>query len=198
MKDNSSSRENDEPAVDKENQALVNGEATPKRRGRKRKMVPADSLVHGLGPESLVSVEVVKRGRKKAVAKEETRKVAGRKERILHFLSKDQFQILYPDLRSFKSRKHAVECLLPYHLLQDHEEEALEDREVSLDVLDRIERVLYDETDNIVLDILRCEEMKYLLYRTKKCGDRMKRIDGVVKLCILDTRIQMKVDEEML
>lgn len=176
----------------------------PKKRGRKKKEISVeniDKLVESVPKNGRVSVEVVKRGRKKLNLKEEPKRHVSKKERILHFLTKDQFQILYPDLRPFKNKKHAIECLLPYHLLQGYKDDITyvsKDNQWDLGVLDRIVDKMGIGDDNIVLDVLRCEEIKYLEYKTSKLGNRVREDNGKVKITVLSTRIKIKVNEDAL
>lgn len=137
---------------------------------------------------------------------EEPRKIVSRKERILHFLNKDQFQVLYPEIRPFKNKKHAIECLLPYHLFSEYEEEDVLEYESNIDtnsLLDRIKNAFVKSSnkDSIVVDILKLEEAKYYLSKMESQKESMKMSIGKIRMKIYNKgsiRIRMNVDEEML
>lgn len=76
----------------------------------------------------------------------EPRKIISKKEKILHFISKDQFQICYPDQKPFKSRKHAVECLVPYHLFGQLED----DYEIEKIIQENINLIENDTKNNLI------------------------------------------------
>ncbi|KAF7683317.1 hypothetical protein TCON_1470 [Astathelohania contejeani] len=103
-----------------------------------------------------------------------------RRERILRFLHKDQYQIIHPDLRPFANTKHAYECLIPYHIFSKPAYEDLlylntSDREgLNEDIIALMERVdkelkYFEENQkieqNVVLDILGVREAKYVFDR---------------------------------
>lgn len=137
---------------------------------------------------------------------EEPKKVITRKERILHFLNKDQFQILYPEIRPFKNKKHAIECLLPYHLFGNYEDENVLEHESGIDtdnLLDRIRNAFVNASsrDSIVVDILKLEEAKYKLARMKTEKDLRRKSAGKVRFKIFNKgsiKIRLKIDGEML
>lgn len=127
-----------------------------------------------------VSVETQKKARKPK-QEQEQKKAVSKRDKIGYFLSKDHFQILYPETRPYKNKKHAIECLLPYHIF-DNDEVAIDvtaDNEQQLqkicdDVMQKYKQCKekYNESkqkcDNIVLDILKTEELKYFVYRAQK------------------------------
>ncbi|KAM0675968.1 hypothetical protein GVAV_000747 [Gurleya vavrai] len=176
-----------------------------KKRGRKKKIIVEEEIV------------VEKRGRKKkseTISKKEepVKKLVNKKEKIMHFLNKDQFQILYPEEKAFKNRRHAIECLMPFHifgnnLYEDLQFFAAEDFEIIEDFDDfKIKEIKkrfdddflkYDENlfleDNLVLDILKTEEYKYLQYRAirkveedKILGNRKDKVKIIIRYLKLE------------
>ncbi|KAM0679084.1 hypothetical protein BDAP_000464 [Binucleata daphniae] len=163
-----------------ESESSKENEKYVEKRGRKRRVTNLGTLLE-------------KRTRKnKTKTKPENKKIISKKDKINYFLSKDQFQILYPENRKFKNKKHAIESLLPYHIFDN---DAFDDAQFRAAVGDgnikieeksnvlqqKFEDVIkrYKESkskyfestltcDNIVLDILKIEELKYFVYRAQK------------------------------
>ncbi|ELA46730.1 hypothetical protein VCUG_01756 [Vavraia culicis subsp. floridensis] len=111
-----------------------------------------------------------------------------RRERILNFLYKDQYQLTHPDIRPFENTKHVYEYLLPYHIYNapsyddllfrySHSNEKLMDE--IREITERITHTLHDyecaDDDNIVIDLLLTEEQKFLTGRLSEYLREQKR-----------------------
>ncbi|ELQ76929.1 hypothetical protein THOM_0068 [Trachipleistophora hominis] len=111
-----------------------------------------------------------------------------RRERILNFLYKDQYQLTHPDIRPFENTKHVYEYLLPYHIYNAPSYDDLlfryaNDNDKLMDeikeVTQRIGRTLHDyecvNDDNIVIDLLLTEEQKFVTSRLSEYLKERKR-----------------------
>lgn len=104
--------------------------------------------------------------------------IISRRERILNFLYKDQYQLTHPDIRPFENIKHVYEYLLPYHIYNSPSYDDLlfmcskenrhlmeEVRKVTTKVFTTLSSYDSAEDDNIVIDLLLTEEHKYFTGR---------------------------------
>ncbi|KAM0685855.1 hypothetical protein COBT_002930 [Conglomerata obtusa] len=159
----------------------------PKKRGRKKKIVDENSIPAKRGRKKKSEMTAVTSSVIKTIKEEPVKKIVNKKDKVTHFLNKDQFQILYPEDRPFKNKKHAIECLIPYHTLGDFLYEdlqyfAADDFEELEDVNSYRFKELckkynenmikfdnnYHTENNLVIDILKTEEIKFKCYKAKR------------------------------
>ncbi|KAK1350839.1 hypothetical protein CWI37_1369p0020 [Hamiltosporidium tvaerminnensis] len=117
-----------------------------------------------------------------------------RREKILSFLCKEQYQLTNPDLHPFINENHAYECLLPYHIyslplyedllfFNSREDPTLLDRTVNL--MDEFENILlnfYDEIDfepDIIVDLLLIEEDRYIFNKLHTFLDKLNEEEEI-------------------
>ncbi|KCZ80705.1 hypothetical protein H312_01867 [Anncaliia algerae PRA339] len=102
--------------------------------------------------------------------------IINRRNRLLNHIKKEQLQISMPDTRPFLNERHAIECLLPYHIFYRNtpedflfNETKVADKEIDVNPLIQEVENLIKESEKriengytIILDLMDLEAHKFI------------------------------------
>ncbi|RVD92664.1 hypothetical protein TUBRATIS_008290 [Tubulinosema ratisbonensis] len=102
--------------------------------------------------------------------------IINRRNKILNHIKKEQTQINMPDTRPFQNEKHAVECLMPYHIFLKYTPEdfmfldtKIEDKVIETDSLvEQVESLIKmaekkeENGYTVILDLMDLEAHKFI------------------------------------